>query len=110
MSNVSLLIGGRSYTVATSPGDEERIKSLGALIDDRVQALGAIAGQSEARQLLFAALFLADELEQQRAAGGPAAPVTPSAPGPDIAAALESLADRLEEAASALEAPLEEQA
>lgn len=104
MSNVSLLIGGRSYTVATSPGDEERIKSLGALIDDRVQALGAIAGQSEARQLLFAALFLADELEQRRgaAASAPAPSPTPG-PGPEIAAALESLADRLEAAASALE-------
>jgi cell division protein ZapA len=100
MSNVSLLIGGRSYTVATSPGDEDRIKSLGALIDDRVQALGAIAGQSEARQLLFAALFLADELEQARTAATPAS--APS-PGPEIAAALESLADRLEAAATALE-------
>ena len=104
MSNVSLLIGGRSYTVATSPGDEDRIKSLGALIDDRVQALGAIAGQSEARQLLFAALFLADELEQQRGASAPAAAPSPGpASDPQIAAALESLADRLEAAASALE-------
>ena len=100
MSNVSLLIGGRAYTVATSPGDEERIKSLGALIDDRVRALGAIAGQSEARQLLFAALFLADELEQQR---GASAPAPTAEPGPDITAALESLAQRLENAATALE-------
>ena len=103
MSNVSLMIGGRSYTVATSPGDEDRIRSLGALIDDRVQALGAIAGQSEARQLLFAALLLADELEQQRGASAPAAPSPAPSPDPEIAAALESLADRLEAAATALE-------
>ena len=103
MSNVELTIGGRTYTVATSPGDEERIRNLGALVDDKVRALGPMAGQSETRQLLFAALFLADELEQQRFNSPPSAAAAAPAADAEMADALESLAARLESLVAALE-------
>ena len=56
MSNVTLRIGGRNFTVATAPGEEEHIAGLGRLIDDKVASMEGLSGQSESRMLLFAAL------------------------------------------------------
>jgi cell division protein ZapA len=97
MSNVTLQIGGRSYTVACAAGEEGHVAGLGRLIDEKVQAMGT--GHNEVRQLLFAALLLADELHEARQR--PAAAT--AAPPPDHSAALEAIADRLEKCASALE-------
>ncbi len=68
MSNVTLHIGGRDYTVACAEGEEAHVASLGALIDEKIQAMGA--GHNEPRQLLFAALLLADELHDAKHRGG----------------------------------------
>ncbi|MFN3517401.1 MAG: cell division protein ZapA [Novosphingobium sp.] len=98
MSNVSLMIGGRSYTVACAAGEEDHVASLGKLIDEKVQSMGG--GHNEVRQLLFAALLLADELHEARHR----APATSTdTAGPDHSAALEAIADRLEKCAAALE-------
>ena len=93
MSNVSFSIGGRRFTVACAPGEEAHVAALGRTIDARVAALGGVAGQSETRMLLFAALMLADEVhEQQRPAEDPA-----------LAARLAGMADALEKLAERLE-------
>jgi cell division protein ZapA len=97
MSNVTLQIGGRSYTVACAAGEETHVASLGDLIDDKVKQVGG-ASLNEVRQLLFAALLLADELHEARK-GAAAASAQP-----DHADQLEALALRLEAAAQALEA------
>ena len=97
MSNVSLQIGGRSYSVACAAGEEDHVAQLGRLIDDKVQSMGG--GHTEVRQLLFAALILADELHEARQ--GIAPPPAPAAP--DHSAALEAIAERLEKCATALE-------
>ncbi len=101
MSNVDLRIGGRTYTVACAAGEEAHIGALGAIIDGKLAAL-AMTGQGETRQLLFAALVLADELEEARK---PAAAARSPAVGPsdDWAAQLEAIATRLEGCASQLE-------
>ncbi len=99
MSNVTLQIGGRAYTVACADGEEAHIHALGATIAEKVQAMGT-AGQSEPRQLLFAALLLADELHEARAA---LAAAQASAAPDQHAPALEALATRLENIASHLE-------
>lgn len=98
MSNVTLRIGGRDYTVACAAGEEDHITGLGRLIDARIQGLAGSAGMSETRQLLFAALLLADSLHEREAAATPA----PATAGPDPAW-LEGLADRLENCVSSLE-------
>jgi cell division protein ZapA len=100
MSNVTLQIGGRAYTVACAAGEEDHVAGLGRMIDDKVQAMGT--GHNEVRQLLFAALLLADELHdsRRRPAAEPASAVTAA---PDHSAALEAIADRLEKCAAALE-------
>ena len=100
MSNVTLQIGGRSYLVACAEGEETHVDALGRLIDEKVQTIGT--GHNEVRQLLFAALLLADELQESRTRGGGGAPAA-TTPTPDNSAALEALAERLEKCATALE-------
>lgn len=99
MSNVTLTIGGRHYTVACGEGEEAHIERLGQLIDGKLSALPNMAGQSEPRTLLFAALLLADELHEAQS-GKASAPGNPS---PAVAGSLEALASRLERVADGLE-------
>lgn len=96
MSNVTLEIGGRRYTIACAPGEEGHIAMLGASINGRLSTIPNVHGQSEARSLLYAALLLADELHEAGKQG--------PAPLGDAAEPLEKLADRLESLASQLEA------
>lgn len=97
MSNVTLRIGGRDYTMACAEGEEAHVASLGRMIEEKVQSMGT-AAQSEPRQLLFAALLLADELHEARER-------LAAAPSPTSQAdLLEALAARLETCAAALEA------
>jgi len=112
MSNVNLQIGGRSFTVACAPGEEEHISGLGRMIDARLAAMGGAAGQTETRTLLFAALLIADELHEARhGAGAPVPPPPPPPPPPpepeedmELAERLEAIAAKLENCAAALEA------
>ncbi len=100
MSNVTLQIGSRSYLVACAEGEETHVNAMGLLIDQKVQTIGT--GHNEVRQLLFAALLLADELQEIRTRGGGGAPAVATS-APDHSAALEALAERLEKCATALE-------
>ena len=99
MSNVTVSIGGRHYTVACAAGEERHIEMLGNSIDGKLQGMANLSGQSEARTLLFAALLLADELHELSSGGAPAAP----ADGGRTAETLEGLAERLEDLAERLE-------
>lgn len=92
MSNAVLTIGGREYTVACGDGEQRHIASLGAFIDGKLAQMPGIAGQSEARTLLYAALLLADELHELKNTKPAAQPETVEA----MADWLESLAARLE--------------
>lgn len=98
MSNVTLEIAGRKFTVACAEGEEPHIEKLGQIVDAKIQDMPGLSSQSEARCLLYAALLLADEnFELKEPGGGPAEPL------PDIAGPLENLAERLESLASQLE-------
>jgi cell division protein ZapA len=98
MSNVTLTIGGRHYTVACAEGEEAHIEKLGRTIDGKLSGMPNLSGQSEARTLLFAALLLADELHE----GGGSRADDPSAEA-EAAEALELLASKLEMLAERLE-------
>lgn len=65
MSEVALPIGGRTYRVACAPGEEERVARLGAVVAEKLAAMGNLSGH-EAQNLLFAALLLADEAHEKR--------------------------------------------
>lgn len=66
MSTVTLSIGPKTYTVACADGQEAHIRALGAMIAEKYAQLGSSRAPLEAQNLLFAALFMADELDQAR--------------------------------------------
>jgi len=66
MSEVTFSVGGRNYTVACAAGEEERVASLGADVDAKLQQLGGNLAPQEAQNLLFAALLLADEARETK--------------------------------------------
>ena len=103
MAEVTLAIGGRSYTVACRDGGEEHLRGLAKRVDAKVaEAQGAVGTASEVRQLLFAALLLADDVAECGAATASAAPAAPAS-DPEIARALSILVTRVESMADALE-------
>lgn len=66
MSTVTLTIGPRSYTVSCAPGEEAQVERLGAIVAEKYDRLGAARGPQEAQNMLFASLFMADELAEAR--------------------------------------------
>ena len=107
---VDLTIAGRTYQVACREGEEENLRAAARLVDGKSrEALAGLGTLSEARQFLFASLLLADQLVDNRPEGAasplPAPPeaAPPSRPDPAVILRAESLADRLESLAMALE-------
>ncbi|MGY6551715.1 MAG: cell division protein ZapA [Erythrobacter sp.] len=82
MSTVTLTIGPKSYPIACADGEEAHIEALGAIIAGHYAKLGNARAPLEAQNMLFAALFMADEVAEARQQLAAAAP--------DRAAALEA--------------------
>ena len=101
MSNLNLSIGGRTFTVACAPGEEDHVATLGRMIDEKLQAMNGAGGQSEARMLLFAALLLADEVHEARN-GNVRGAATAVPEG--FAERIEAVAERIENISARLEA------
>ena len=103
MASIDVDIAGRRYDVACSDGEEAHLRSLAAVVDKRAaDAAAALGSLTETRQLLFAALLIADDLKEACAGAGLPDP-TPPPPDPAVAEALERLAARLENLAESLE-------
>lgn len=102
MSKVTLTIGPKSYVVACADGEEAHITALGAMIADKYAKLGASRAPLEAQNLLFAALFLADELADTR---NRMVPEPMPEPGP-VAAADQQAIEALRAAIAQLEGDL----
>lgn len=66
MSQVTLSIAGRKYTLACAPGQEAHVARLGASIDAKLAEMGDNLAPQEAQNLLFAALLIAEDLHQLR--------------------------------------------
>jgi len=99
---VDLSIAGRTYQVACREGEEENLRSAARLVDGKSrEALAGLGTLSEARQFLFAALLLADQIIEKRPEA--AAPPPPAEPDPGLGRRVEALALRLESLADALE-------
>lgn len=106
MATVDLQIGSRRYSVACRDGEEEHLRSTAALVDGKArEAAEALGSLSEARQLLFASLLLADQLQDAQSGKAPPPTAPPQEPqhDPAIANALERLAERMEMLAARLE-------
>ena len=104
MADVRLSIAGREYIVTCQDGEEARLQSLGAMVDDKAREAGGAGGLNESRTLLFSALLLADKLHDSGGASVTATSTSEGDPAVDEAATtLEKLADRLESLAAKLE-------
>ncbi len=107
MAEVSITINGRIYQVACDDGQEGHLTELAEYVDQRVGDLAANVGQvGDTRLLVLTSLVIADELAEaiadlegrQGTTMGKLAEVEEG-----IAAGLESMANRLESVATALE-------
>jgi cell division protein ZapA len=99
---IDLNIAGRTYQVACREGEEENLRAAARLVDGKSrEALAGLGTLSEARQFLFAALLLADQLVDGRPGAAPAP--EPARLDPAVAGRAESLAARLESLAFHLE-------
>lgn len=66
MNEIRLQIGGKDYTIACAPGQEDHVSRLGALVDTKLAEFGPNRSPQEAQNLLFAALLIAEDLHQAR--------------------------------------------
>lgn len=71
MADVKLIIAGRPHDVHCADGEEQRLVQLAAIVDAKTRE---IQGGTEVRQLLFAALMLADEAHEAQDKAGSAEP------------------------------------
>ncbi len=98
MAEVDLTIAGRPYRVACRAGEEENLRAAGALVDAKSrEAIAGLGTLSESRQLLFAALLLADQIVDGRHE------LVDTGPDPALVERAERLAERLESLADGLE-------
>ncbi|HYD12068.1 MAG TPA: cell division protein ZapA [Allosphingosinicella sp.] len=103
MASIDIEVAGRRYNVACRDGEEAHLHSVAAMVDQRARdASEALGSLTETRQLLFAALLMADDIKEMRAGAGLVEPPPPP-PDPAVAQALERLAARMEALADSLE-------
>jgi cell division protein ZapA len=95
MAQVTLTIGGHRYELACRDGEEPRLRALAELVDRKAQSVGQ-GSTNEARQLLMAALLLADELSDLREGIAVSADAA-------VAGTIDRLAQRIEILAARLE-------
>ena len=67
MAQVTIRINGFAYMVGCEDGQEAHLEQMATEIEQRIDSIKSIGGQSgEARLLMLAALLLADELSDLR--------------------------------------------
>ena len=107
MTEIELTVGGHQYRIACDEGQELVLRTLAEQVDTRIAAMRTSSGaMSEVRQLLFAALTLADELTEVRAQLEAWETLAPAISGIEsVNQAIANLAGRLEKFADDLENP-----
>lgn len=108
MAQMTLEIGGRSFSITCQDGEEAHLTKLGNMVNEKASEAGESGGLTESRMLLFTSLLLADELHGHRNSAAKAgstenAAVVDPAQQEQAIAALEKLADRTEAFANSLE-------
>ncbi|EQB15591.1 MULTISPECIES: cell division protein ZapA [Sphingobium] len=98
MAETTLQIAGRHYDIRCRDGDEPHLAQLANLIEEKARvAQRSTPGLTEVRTLLFAALFLADELtDLRKAEAGRQEKLSLEADDDQAAQAVEQLAGRIE--------------
>jgi cell division protein ZapA len=108
MTQVPVLINGRAYEVACNAGEEADVQQAGREISRRVDELVRSVGQlGDTRLLLLTSLHVAHELASAHADVHRLSEThqhVQAVSSPDLAAAVERLAKRIEAIAAQLEA------
>jgi cell division protein ZapA len=69
MSDVTVTINRRSYQIACDDGEEDHLRRLASIVDQRVEELVDAMGQiGDQRLVVMASLLLADEVAELRGA------------------------------------------
>ncbi|GLV25741.1 cell division protein ZapA [Sphingobium sp. Cam5-1] len=107
MAETNLQIAGRHYAIRCRDGEEAHLAHLASLIERKARlAQQNTPGLTEVRTLLFAALFLADELNDlKREAIGRQQSLALDDDDDAAARAIEALAARIEKLSDRLAAP-----
>ncbi|HEV7354017.1 MAG TPA: cell division protein ZapA [Brevundimonas sp.] len=104
MATVTVEVNGRPYAVGCADGQEERVVALARQFDQHVRTVaGSVGHVGDLRLFLMAALLVADELQEARAAlanGGGEAPAAD--PDAGLAEVLNAVAARIEKIAAGL--------
>ncbi|MDH2131768.1 cell division protein ZapA [Sphingobium yanoikuyae] len=105
MAEIMLQIAGRPYQLRCRDGEEAHMAHLAQIIEDKAyQAQRSTPGLTEVRTLLFAALFMADELNELKRAAGRQEQLALDGDDEPTARAVEALAARVEKLSEALAA------
>jgi cell division protein ZapA len=104
MGQVTVRVGGFSHPVSCEDGQEPHLIALATEVDRRLASIRAMGGGGfpEARQILLAALLLADELHDIKAGKVALPGVTEAAPDPALAERLARIADKVEALAAGM--------
>lgn len=62
MSEVNLMIDGRSYSIACDDGQEQRVQQLGKYVDQRMREMNGGNAANKAQSMMLTSLVLADEV------------------------------------------------
>lgn len=99
MAEVRVEVGGRTYPLACKDGEEDLIRTLAGVVDEKAKTLTSQLGYlPEVRLLLMAAIMIADE----QGRGAPA-PAVSELSDERAVEALATAAERVEALAAALE-------
>jgi cell division protein ZapA len=95
-SNVTVTINGSDYPMSCSPGEEDKVRALGARIDAVAKQVAAASGPiGDSRILVMAALILTDQLSDLEGAANASLPSS-SVDEDQLAGVIENLAGRIE--------------
>jgi cell division protein ZapA len=106
MAQVTIRINGYAYTVGCDDGQESHLLRMAESVEERINSIKALGGQSgESRLLVLAALLMADELHDQSIFLDKIKAELAQAAKPEAESRrrLARLADRAEDIASGLE-------
>lgn len=108
MARVEITLNGRVYPIACNDGEEDRVRSLAEMVEDRIEQItGARRSVTENHLLVMVCLMLADELMDMSDGLRVPEPRTVEVPidqEPKLVAALSRLADRIENIAARVQA------
>jgi cell division protein ZapA len=109
MSQVTVTIAGRSYRMACDDGQEDHLRELGRMLDEKIEELRGSFGEiGDMRLAVMAAITMADELSEMRrrvaSLEREVQLLSSSDQEEQIARALDGVAGRLERIASDLNA------